>query len=540
MALVQHFGRPDLFMTMTCNHDWIEIQQELRPGQTPQDRADLVTRVFKAKLQDLKEQIFKKEIFGIVVAHVFVVEFQKRGQPHIHLLLKLKEGHNIKSGDQYDRFISAKIPDKYEYPILHKLVLKHMMHGPCGNKRPTKKCMQNGQCKYHYPRPYNNKSIQAKDGYPIYKRRMDGRIEIVRGMHMTNIYVQSGDGENAIDEIQTFQDARLVSPPEALWRIYEFNLTEMQPAVINLQLHLPEKHLEYGKSIDIYDIPQLDHNFLEVGSSECRKIIEEMSVQIPPEHIDAQSQLNPEQHHAFTKIMKTINAGTTAIFFVDGPGGTGKTYLYRALLANVRSRGMIDLATATSGVAASILPGGRTTHSRFEILIQTSESTMTNMSKQSGVAKLIRKAKVIIWDEAPMAKRQTIETVDRSFRDIMDIYKPFGGKVMVFGGDFRQVLPVVPKSTQAEIVNASLVKSYLWPLMEKIQFTRNMRARTDPTLSEFLLRVGNSDEPIIRENLILLPEELTIKHSKDEIPEESMIKEIFQNLQENADNKICH
>ena len=97
MALVQHFGRPDLFITMTCNPDWIEIQQELRPGQIPQDRPDLVTRVFRAKLQDLKEQIFKKEIFGIVVAHVFVVEFQKRGQPHIHLLLKLKEGHNIKS-----------------------------------------------------------------------------------------------------------------------------------------------------------------------------------------------------------------------------------------------------------------------------------------------------------------------------------------------------------------------------------------------------------------------------------------------------------
>ena len=75
--LLQHFGRPDLFITMTCNPDWIEIQQELRPGQIPQDRPDLVTRVFRAKLQDLNDQIFKKDIFGIVFAHVFVVEFQK-------------------------------------------------------------------------------------------------------------------------------------------------------------------------------------------------------------------------------------------------------------------------------------------------------------------------------------------------------------------------------------------------------------------------------------------------------------------------------
>ncbi|KAG5601885.1 hypothetical protein H5410_033255 [Solanum commersonii] len=141
---------------------------------------------------------------------------------------------------------------------------------------------------------------------------------------------------------------------------------------------------------------------------------------------------------------------------------------------------------------------------------------------------------MIIWDEAPMAKRQTIETVDRSFKDIMDIDKPFGGKVMVVEGDYRQVLPVVPKSTRAEIVNASLVKSYLWPLIEKIQFTRNMRVRTDPTFSEFLLRVGNGDKPIIRDNLILLPEQLTVKHSGDGIPEESIIKEIFPNLQENV------
>ena len=140
---------------------------------------------------------------------------------------------------------------------------------------------------------------------------------------------------------------------------------------------------------------------------------------------------------------------------MDGLGRPSNTYIPRALLVNVRSRGMIGLATVTIGVAASILRGGRTTYSRFEIPLQTSESTMTNMSKQSGAAKLIRKVKVIIWDEAPMAKRQTIETVDRSFRDIMDINKPFGGKVMVFGGDFLQVLSVVPKSTRAEVVNAS-------------------------------------------------------------------------------------
>uniref|UniRef100_A0A1S4C5F7 Helitron helicase-like domain-containing protein n=1 Tax=Nicotiana tabacum TaxID=4097 RepID=A0A1S4C5F7_TOBAC len=142
MALVQHFGKSDLFITMTCNPDWAEIQENLCEGQLAQDRPDLVTRVFRAKLQDLKDQIFKKKIFGPVAAHIFVVEFQKRGLPHIHLLIILEQGYKITSADQYDKFISTKLPDEEECPLLHDLVVKHMMHGPCGKHHPTNSCMK--------------------------------------------------------------------------------------------------------------------------------------------------------------------------------------------------------------------------------------------------------------------------------------------------------------------------------------------------------------------------------------------------------------
>ncbi|KAL6873446.1 hypothetical protein ACP4OV_013528 [Aristida adscensionis] len=60
MALVQRFGKPDLFLTMTCNPHWEEITRELAPGQSPQDRPDLIARVFKAKLEDLKDLLFKQ------------------------------------------------------------------------------------------------------------------------------------------------------------------------------------------------------------------------------------------------------------------------------------------------------------------------------------------------------------------------------------------------------------------------------------------------------------------------------------------------
>ena len=104
-----------------------------------------------------------------------------------------------------------------------------------------------------------------------------------------------------------------------------------------------------------------------------------------------------------------------------------------------------------------------------------------------------------------MAKRFAIEMVDQNLRDIMDNTEIFGGKVIVFEGDFRQVLPVVPHGTRAETVNASFAKSYLWNKMEILKLIRNMRAKLDNCFSEFLLRVGNGVEPTISDDLIFLP-----------------------------------
>ena len=87
---------------------------------------------------------------------------------------------------------------------------------------------------------------------------------------------------------------------------------------------------------------------------------------------------------------------------------------------------------------------------------------MCNFTKQSGIAALMRAASLIIWDEVGMTRREAVETLDRTLQDIMGSSAPFGGKVMVFGGDFRQVLPVVPRGTRAHITDATLQHSYLW------------------------------------------------------------------------------
>jgi hypothetical protein len=101
---------------------------------------------------------------------------------------------------------------------------------------------------------------------------------------------------------------------------------------------------------------------------------------------------------------------------VDGLGGMGKTFLYKALLARVRSRRLIAIATATSGIAASILPGGRTEHSRFKIPIKIGDNSMCSFTKQSGTTELHRRAALITWDEVAMTKRQYVKTLDRSLQ----------------------------------------------------------------------------------------------------------------------------
>jgi len=265
-----------------------------------------------------------------------------------------------------------------------------------------------------------------------------------------------------------------------------------------------------------------------------RDIREEQNVRVDQDDIDAYKSLNKEQRTGFDEIIRHVIDRKSQVFFIDGPGGTGKTFLYKALLAKVRSEGMIAIATATSGIAASLLPGGRTAHSRFKIPIKVGHNSMCNFTKQSGTAELLRQASLIIWDEVAMTKRQAVETLDRSLQDIMESSLPFGGKVMVFGGDFRQVLPVMTRGTRAQITEATLQRSYLWENIRKIRLSRNMRAQSDPWFSEYLLRIGNGTEETIGDDYVRLPNDIVIGYTDTEVAVQTLIEHVFPSLEENA------
>jgi ATP-dependent DNA helicase PIF1 len=235
------------------------------------------------------------------------------------------------------------------------------------------------------------------------------------------------------------------------------------------------------------------------------------------------------------------------VFFLHGYGGTGKTYMWRTLASALRSKHEIVLTVATSGIASLLLPGGRTAHSKFKMPVPTLDNSTCKIDHDSDLANLIRQTKLIIWDEAPMAHRYTFECLDRTLKDIMstDTKKCttiFGGKVIVFGGDFRQILPVIPRGNRSDIVHASISASYIWDHCQVLTLTQNMRLKQGSNsqenleISEFsnwLLSVGEgkisepndgyADIPIPKEMLILEYEE----------PIRAIVESTYPNLLDN-------
>jgi len=177
MAVVRHYGKPDLFITMTCNPKWPEIKAELQSWEKAENRPDITARVFNLKLKELLHDLEHNHIFGRVLGIVYVVEFQKRGLPHAHILLILHPADKPHP-DTYDEFVSAEIPDPTRNPKLFESVGKHMMHGPCGDCDPDAPCMNDpkcpGVCSKHYPKDFCDATITTQEGYPLHRRRDNG------------------------------------------------------------------------------------------------------------------------------------------------------------------------------------------------------------------------------------------------------------------------------------------------------------------------------------------------------------------------------
>ena len=148
MTIVRKYGKPDLFITFTCNPLWDDITSNLLPNQKVTNRPDLVVRVFKLKLRELLNDILKRHLLGRPLAHVYTIEFQKRGLSHAYMLIILADECKPRETSDYDRIVCAEIPDATLDSILHRrlhrIVKRCMIHSPCGVAKKAVVCMRGG------------------------------------------------------------------------------------------------------------------------------------------------------------------------------------------------------------------------------------------------------------------------------------------------------------------------------------------------------------------------------------------------------------
>ena len=695
MAVVRARSKPDLFITVTCNPKWNEITECLNAGDTAESRPDIVSRVFHLKLRAIMHDLVNVGVFGKVVAHMYSVEFQKRGLPHAHILLILTDEDKPRTIEQIDRIVSAQIPDPAVHAQLYDTVANCMLHGPCGSSKADARCMVDGKCSKKFPKTFLEETTIPADGYPKYRRPNNGRTINQRGFDFDNRHVvpfnpylcakynchinveiangivavkylykyvykghdrasimidndtdEGGDQPQpeVVDEIKQYLHAHYVSPCEACWRIFNFPLYDLHPPVQRLQLHLPDQHTVYfdpdddpdsvlsnrrttltaffdacrkypehsagllypdvvtkftwkkkeriwtprvkGTSVgrvyfatptdgeryylrlllynvksptsyedlrtvdgqlfptfnaaciarglleddDEWDACMREAVTINTGqqlrrlfsvillgnspasplnlfqtyvchlSDDCRqrlqtqfnihepsdlqvlslclhliqqllqqsgKTLSDYGLPDPPIPFDelhgvpriiadelhydrdgmreiwesGYTRLNGEQKLIVDTIIASINSPRGRLFFVDGPGGTGKTFVENLLLAYARSQGHIALAVASSGIASTLLVGGRTSHSRFKIPLNIFEDSVCEIKAQTPLADLFRMTKLIIWDEAPAQHRYCFEAVDRTLKDILQNDHCFGGITVVFAGN-GPLLPI--------------------------------------------------------------------------------------------------
>ncbi|XP_057654730.1 uncharacterized protein LOC130892986 [Diorhabda carinulata] len=253
-----------------------------------------------------------------------------------------------------------------------------------------------------------------------------------------------------------------------------------------------DRHYDYG-----YDPIDLNVDQKRIFLEIVKVVAQIVNVPVPPELIDKMNDVVFDD-----EINNFINNVNNRLFYVDGPGGTGKTFLYNCLLKAIQQYfNKKTIAVAWTGIAANLLIGGTTVHKAFKLPINITNETMPGWPLESEQSlAILNEVALIVWDESPMTPKLAIEAVDRYLKDPSKSFLQMGGKCCLFGGDFRQTLPVIIGGHKKDIVNACLKRSVLWSSFTTFHLSINMRARHyvenyeelgNRTFAEWLLNLGD-------------------------------------------------
>ncbi|KAF8090552.1 hypothetical protein N665_0473s0004 [Sinapis alba] len=235
----------------------------------------------------------------------------------------------------------------------------------------------------------------------------------------------------------------------------------------------------HERSLNDYSgIPKINPGLLkQLGNSLCNQELDYNVAEETMKHDMQYNLLNLKHRAVYEAVINSVNNEEGKLFFVNGAG-------------------------ASSGIAALLLPNGHTAHSRFNIPLKLTEESFCRITAETMLAELIQKTDLIIWDEPPMTHKHAFEALDRTLKDIMSSINPeaqnktFGGKTVLLGGDFRQILPVIPQGNMAETILANISHSYLWESCEKLTLETNMLVNSaEKDFSDWVLQVGEGNAP---------------------------------------------
>ncbi|KAF7820632.1 uncharacterized protein G2W53_026087 [Senna tora] len=652
-----------------------------------QDRPNLLSRVFMIKLNALMKDITKEFLFGTCRADIYTIEFQKRGLPHAHIQIWLNAEHKLTNEALIDSVICAKIPDQNSNPRLYEAVKTFMIHGPCGLDRKTSPCMVKSRCSKHFSKKFTHRNSFDEDGYCKYHRRDSGHFIEKNGIKLDNSKghdkviaalcnpksdVSSEENSN---EIKTYLDCRYISPCEAVWRIFGFDINFHEPSIERIPFHLLDQQgvvfpdnapidsvvlnatvkqtkflawfeankkypkarfLTYsqfltqfvyktdcrqwfkrksGRSIgrlyyvapssgelyylrllltftkgptcyeDIriingvvyptlkdacYVMGLLDEDKEYIEGSKwssgiyLRKLFATLLIRntiFRPAHVWENTWMylsydillkerhrtctaNPDLHLDDDRVQKIALAKIENLLKINGRSlsdfllmpmpnealmrnignlliseelnydrnalksehahllSSLTTYIWNTLTSAVRSKGEIVLAVASSGISSQLIPRGRTAHSRFAIPLNIDGNSTCHIVKG----------------------------------------------MVVLGGDFRQILPVIPRAVREDIVLASLNSSYLWPSCKVLSLTKNMRlyqgysVEENSTISRFaewILKVGEGNIGNIindEEHEITIDDDIPINDAEE--PIQAIVESTYLKLVDNFKNHV--
>lgn len=166
----------------------------------------------------------------------------------------------------------------------------------------------------------------------------------------------------------------------------------------------------------------------------------------------------------------------------------------------MRAHAKLVLCAASTGIAALILPGGLTAHSTFKLPFgdDAVEGSVCNVKAESERADVLKRTSLIIWDEVVMSSKFALEALNLTLQDLCKNDLPFGGKTVIFSGDWRQVPPVLKYGTEIEIVEHTFLSSSLWKHVQRFRLTVSMTDKDDFPYAKTVLAVGEGKiEPVL-------------------------------------------